>query len=283
MRSGSLEAGELPASTQQWNDTFSLPKWVVFHVPHDSTWIPPSARNQFLLNDAELKAELLRMTDHWTFDLFARGIPEEQVMRAEVSRLVVDVERFEDDAEESMSAFGMGAVYERTSDGRRLRRKLSPGERQNLMDVWYHAHHAMLEDAAQTAISDHGRALILDAHSFPSKPLPYELDQRLDRPDVCIGTDDFHTPKEFEEAFVHAFRDAGFTVGLNAPFAGTLVPMHYYRKDRRVTALMIEVNRGIYIDEATAERRPCFDSVAQSIRQCVARVISDCRIADRDE
>jgi hypothetical protein len=72
-----------------------LPDWVLFHAPHDSTIIPPSKWSKLLLSNAELKAELLRMTDHWTFDLFAEGIPERRVLRSPVSRLV-DMERYED-------------------------------------------------------------------------------------------------------------------------------------------------------------------------------------------
>ena len=62
----------------------------------------PPRRSRFLLNDAELNVELLHMTDHSTFDLFAQGIPEERVLRSSVSRLVVDVERFENDALDSV-------------------------------------------------------------------------------------------------------------------------------------------------------------------------------------
>jgi hypothetical protein len=32
-----------------------------------------------------------------------------------------------------------------------------------------------------------GRCLIIDCHSFPSVALPYELDQREERADFCIG------------------------------------------------------------------------------------------------
>jgi N-formylglutamate amidohydrolase len=272
--SSEIGAGDSSAPIPHGIDALILPEWVLFHVPHDSTWVPPSVRNQFLLNDEELKTELLRMTDHWTFDLFAQGIPARRVVQAGVSRLVVDVERFEEDALEIMASRGMGAVYEHTSDGRQLRHSPAPDEREELMDAWYHPHHERLMEIVQETINQRGVALLLDAHSFPSRPLPYELEQGLARPDICIGTDEFHTPEKLVQAFLRAFGDVGWTVGLNTPFGGALVPMPLYRKERRLTVVMVEVNRALYIDEATGERRTSFTSVAEMIRQCVVSAIS---------
>jgi N-formylglutamate deformylase len=70
------------------------PPWLVLHVPHDSTEVPGSVREQFLLSDNQLTAELKLMTDHWTLALFERPGSRSCVVRASVSRLVVDVERF---------------------------------------------------------------------------------------------------------------------------------------------------------------------------------------------
>ena len=272
--SGGVGAADSSAPTLRALDTPALPDWVLFHVPHDSIFIPPSERSRFMLNDAELNVELLRMTDHWTFDLFAEGIPERRVLRSPVSRLVVDVERFEEDSLEIMASRGMGAVYERTSDGQQLRPPLPVAQRQELMNTWYLPHHHRLTEAVQRALDDHGQALLIDAHSFPSHPLPYELDQRSDRPDICIGTDDFHTPPQLEEALLHAFRGAGWSVRLNIPFEGALVPMRHYKKQRNLAAVMIEVNRALYVDESTADRLPCFTSVARRLRQHFAAAIS---------
>ena len=30
------------------------PTWVVLHIPHDSVYVPPEVRNQFLLDDDQL-------------------------------------------------------------------------------------------------------------------------------------------------------------------------------------------------------------------------------------
>ena len=272
--SGGVGAANSSAPALRGFDTPALPDWVLFHVPHDSTFIPPSERSRLLLDDAELKAELLRMTDHWTFDLFAQGIPEGRVVRSPVSRLVVDVERFEEDAVETMASRGMGAVYKRTSDGKELRRSLVSWQREELMNAWYIPHHHRLTEAVERALDNHGQALLIDAHSFRSQPLPYELDQRLDRPDICIGSDEFHTPPQLEEAFLHAFSSTGWTVRLNTPFAGVLVPMRHYGEERRLAAVMIEANRALYVDESTGERLPCFTSVAKTIRQSVVAAIS---------
>jgi N-formylglutamate amidohydrolase len=272
--SGGVGAADSSVPTLRAFDTPALPDWVLFHVPHDSIFIPPFERSRFLLNDAELNIELLRMTDHWTFDLFAEGIPERRVLRSLVSRLVVDVERFEEDSLEIMASRGMGAVYERTSDGQQLRPPLTVAEREKLMNNWYFPHHHRLTEAVQRSLDDHGQALLIDAHSFPSHPLPYELDQLPERPDICIGTDDFHTPPQLEEAFLHAFSSTGWTVRLNTPFAGVLVPMRHYGEERRLAAVMIEANRALYVDESTGERLPCFTSVAKTIRQSVVAAIS---------
>jgi N-formylglutamate amidohydrolase len=68
------------------------------------------------------------------------------------------------------------------------------------------------------------------------------------RPDICIGTDDFHTSAALSESFWSAFQLAGWSVSLNDPFAGALVPGSRYRSDKRVGAVMVEVNRRLKVD-----------------------------------
>jgi len=251
----------------------AVPAWVAFHIPHDSTDIPAEVRSQFLLNDGQLRQEVMLMTDHLTSELCTLGVPNNQVVRAPVSRLVVDCERYENDAKEPMADRGMGVVYQRTSDGAPLRRSISERERQTLLDNWYRPHHSRLADEVQRTLDRYGHALLIDAHSFPSKALGYEQDQRVDRPDICIGTDDFHTPVQLAQSFIGAFRADQFTVELNAPFAGAMVPQRHHLTDRRVSAVMIEVNRSLYLHEPTAEPNANFNEVATRIRRCIVEAI----------
>ena len=187
---------------------------------------------------------------------------------------MVDVERFEDDELEPMSIRGMGAVYLKTSSGKALRYLISAEERRKLIDTWYRPHHLRLESVTQNLLDRFGQALLIDAHSFPATPLPYEEDQRIDRPDICIGTDEFHTPSALAVALVESFQNDGFTAKLNTPFSGALVPIRYYREDIRVSAAMVEVKRDIYINESSGQRNERFAEMAERIQRCISAAVN---------
>jgi N-formylglutamate amidohydrolase len=50
----------------------------------------------------------------------------------------------------------------------------------------------------------------------------------------------------------------GYAVARNAPYAGGYTTEHYGRPARRVHALQIEVNRALYVDEASLVPTPGF-------------------------
>ena len=54
---------------------------------------------------------------------------------------------------------------------------------------------------------------------------PYELNQTGRRADFCVGTDSFHTPSSIRDAIVAAVTEAGYSVAVDVPFAGVLVPL----------------------------------------------------------
>ena len=166
-----------------------------------------------------------------------------------VSRLLVDVERFRSDEEEVMGRVGMGAVYTSTHDGKPLR-NFSAEKREELLRTYYDPHHARFTELVERHLMEQGRCLILDIHSFPSKPLPYELDQDPDRPDICLGTDPFHSPSWLFESPKKNFKQGVFTVKENSPFSGTIVPLKFYSRQPKVMSLMIEINRKLLMDES---------------------------------
>jgi N-formylglutamate amidohydrolase len=246
----------------------------ILHIPHSHSEIPPEYRDQFVLTASELDRETLRMVDHFTEELFVGGCPQALTLVFPVSRLLVDVERFADDAEEPMAASGMGVLYRMTHDLCPLRRELSSHERETLMERYYHPHHRSLTELVDQQLEHHGQALIIDCHSFPSRPLPYQgLDATSrDFPEICIGTDAYHTPNALRDCLLVSFAEQGFVVGLNHPFAGALTPLKHYRTDKRVNAIMIEVRRDLYMDEETGERSSGFERVQSAISHVVSEL-----------
>lgn len=251
-----------------------IPPWVIFHIPHDSTTIPPELRDQFILNDDDLSHELGQMTDHFTYDLIAQNIPDIQIIRFPVSRLVVDVERFESDEEEPMAARGMGVIYEVTHQLKQMRRTLSLVKREHLLSTWYRTHHDLLTDSVNKTLENHGRALIIDFHSFPSVALPYETDLTAYRPEICIGTDSFHTPNEVVVELTNYFELHGFKVGVNTPFSGSIVPALHYKKDNRVQTLMIEIRRDLYLNESTSKLNEKFARLKENLQNILIACLS---------
>jgi N-formylglutamate deformylase len=237
----------------------------VVHIPHASLVVPSDVAVGLLLTPAELHHELLVMTDRYTDELFALPSSLATTVTFPVSRLVVDPERFTDDDFEPMARKGMGVVYERTAAGHPLRHPPSAEHRRDLLAHFYDPHHAALTTAVDTALAAHGTCLLIDGHSFPTRPLPYEDDQDPDRPDICIGTDASHTPAWLRDIAVHVFENVGWRVAVDRPFAGALVPMRFYRQDLRVSAVMIEVRRGLYMDEGSGARLPGFEDVRERI------------------
>ncbi|MFJ9815080.1 N-formylglutamate amidohydrolase [Streptomyces sp. NPDC101151] len=245
---------------------------VLLHVPHSARAVPDDVRKGILLDDAALERELDHITDSHTERIAGRAAgragltPWRFVNR--LSRLVVDPERFPDEREE-MLAVGMGAVYTRTTHRDALRAAdTDPGP---LVERYFRPYARAMTEAVAGRLAATGRAVVIDVHSYPSEPLPYELHGAGPRPPVCLGTDPFHTPPELREAAREAFAGCGET-GLDSPFSGTYVPLEYYGRDRRVSALMVEIRRDTYMAEPGGPAGPGLDRLAAALAALVDAV-----------
>jgi N-formylglutamate amidohydrolase len=242
----------------------------VLHIPHSSSYIPEEEREKIILSDELLAVELLKMTDWYTDEIFTSDSKQCQVVRYPVSRLVLDPERFADDSLEIMASRGMGVIYTKTSEGRTLRCAVDSDTRRQMLEKYHAPHHARLSRVVSGILSENGKALVIDCHSFPSSPLPYEMDQDKDRPDVCLGTDPFHTPSWLTEFTKSEFIDRGFSVNIDRPFSGALVPVEFFRKQTAVSGIMIEINRCLYMEETTAVRLCGFENIKRTICDVVS-------------
>ncbi len=232
---------------------------MILHIPHASTHIPANVRARFNINDAGLERELLVSTDWFTDELF--DVDGATRVVHPVSRLVVDPERFADDALEPMASKGRGVIYTRTVEGTRLREDPESMERQRLLDAYYYPHHQLLEEAVTRELNEKGAALIIDCHSYPSFATRADQIEGGFRPQFGIGTDPFHTPADVIRRCANYFTAAGYSVGINTPFSGSIVPLKYCGKAPRVISMMIEVRRDLYMDESKCTKDDYFAEV----------------------
>lgn len=214
---------------------------LVVHVPHAGTYIPAFCRASYL-GDTDNEQDLLcdRFADI-LFDLSRTMIVFQE------SRIFCDVERFADDEKEEMALKGMGMCYVRRVDGKALR-TLHSEDRIRIKHDYYDVHHDLLSSLVAEKLAYCGSCLIVDAHTFSSVPLAHESDRAYPRADFCIGSDPFHTPPSVVDALCDYFSKRGYSVRVNSPFSGALVPLAFYQRDERVHSVMIEVNRALYLD-----------------------------------
>jgi N-formylglutamate amidohydrolase len=96
------------------------------------------------------------------------------------------------------------------------------------------------------------------------------------RPDVIIG-DRYGTSasSDLSRLALKLLEDLGFAAVRNKPYAGGFITEHYGRPARGLHALQIEINRSLYIDETTLEKRPDFAKVAGAMRQFLENLATE--------
>ena len=244
---------------------------ILVHVPHSSMYVPEWYREHLILDDGALNAELVKMTDLFTEDLFEQASSYgATVFVNKISRLVMDPERFPNDEDEPMSAKGMGAIYTKTSTGEMLRAEsFTLDDRQHIMRELYWPYTDAFRNLVMEQLDQFGKCLIIDGHSFPSKPLPYEA-QKLLRPDFCFGYEPFHEPKGLIENLEEVSKINGFTSARNQPFSGAYVPTDFYQTSKKVKSIMVEINRSLYLDETTGKKSPGYEELNRMLDKIIA-------------
>jgi N-formylglutamate amidohydrolase len=237
-------------------------KNLILHIPHSSTRIP--SREGYCITDEMLEKEILKLTDWYTDDLFENEW--DVSIKTPFSRIFCDTERFSEDSQEVMAKFGMGVLYEKTDAGKPLR-NLNPELRKHILDNYYEKHHSQLSECVKIHLEQFGRATIVDCHSFPDKPLNRAIDKSSFRPDFNIGTAVFHTPRKWIEASKTFFQEKGYSLGIDRPYDGTIVPMNYYKKDKNVQSIMLEINRRLYLQEPSKEKSVHYQKTKQVVQE----------------
>lgn len=210
---------------------------IILNIPHASTLLTLSDISE------KYKSELLYMTDWFTDELYINGIGKPLV--APISRLLCDMERFKDDDKEEMSKRGMGVCYINDHNLKALA-SFDTSHKLEMIKNYYEPYHRMLCCYTAEALSQHRYVLILDCHSFSDSPYLCDINRDVNRPDICIGTDKSHTPDNLIKLTRCYFEREGYSVKLNSPFSGTIIP-NGFENDNHLLSMMIEINRKLYM------------------------------------
>jgi N-formylglutamate amidohydrolase len=64
----------------------------------------------------------------------------------------------------------------------------------------------------------------------------------------------------------------GYLVATNKPYAGGFITEHYGRPARGLHALQIEINRSLYVNEMTMEKRSGFNALRDDLTKFMAQL-----------
>ena len=220
-----------------------MEKFVLIHIPHSSLYIPEDYKKTALISQEALEEENLFMCDARAGELLD---DKSQAVVFPYSRLFCDVERFKDESE-VMNKYGMGYIYTRSSKGEVMFRPSE--EHKNFVSDIYDEHHRLLDERVTEILQIYGRCVIIDLHSYSTDTVN-RLFGYQDVPDICIGIENDYSSEKLTEYFIEHFKSYGYSVEINFPYTGSLVPNAYYGKtDTGIVSIMIEINKRVYMED----------------------------------
>ncbi|MGD9536586.1 MAG: N-formylglutamate amidohydrolase [Alphaproteobacteria bacterium] len=162
---------------------------------------------------------------------------------------------------------GFGTVARVVSSGTEIyRERLYYAEAEARIATLYEPYHHALQRLVEATVARFGGAILIDCHSMPSIGGPSDTDAGQTRHDIVLG--DRHGAScapRLADAAEAALARLGFNVARNDPYAGAHTLKRYGQPKRHVHALQIEINRALYVDEATLAKLPGFDELGRKM------------------
>ncbi len=210
---------------------------------HCSYFVPKIIRKSMLLSDKEIMNE----TDLYTDEIF--GVPNAQVIKGKVSRLVTDYNRAPDHIELEYQLACDGVVVSVNEDRKQIYDKPPTMDQILKRIVQYHdPFHAKVEKARE------GMKFLVDAHSLRGVGPAAKNDRGKERADIVLGNRHFTTcPRSITVKAIEFFKGHGFKVALNDPYEGKYILGHHCSRNK-LYGLQIEVNRRLYMNEVSLQR-----------------------------
>jgi len=166
---------------------------------------------------------------------------------------------------------GLGTIARIVADTEEIyRERLSIGAAFERIERLYAPFHRALADLLEETRARFGTAILIDCHSMPSATVGQPSGSR---PHFVLG-DRFGASCDarLTRFTREILQRAGYDVQVNRPYAGGFITEHYGNPGQGVHALQVEINRALYLDEATFSKNRHFDGLAQTLFDVAARV-----------
>lgn len=262
---------------------------VVFASPHSGRSYPPE-----FLRATQLDAVTIRSSEDAFVDLLIEDAPQlgAPLLTSRVPRAYVDLNRSADELDPALVhdvrrvahnprvTSGLGVIPRVVANGRAIYRgKLSLTEARERIATYWQPYHTALGDLLREQRAQFGKAILIDCHSMPHEAIDGFTRGSAPTPEVVLG-DRFGASADGEivDRIEAAFASEGLRVGRNAPFAGAFITQQYGRPAQRQHCVQIELDRALYMNEATLEPTPEFAQVQRMMTRVMAHIVDIGRI-----
>ncbi len=256
----------------------------VFNSPHSGRIYPRTFVEQARLDFHTLRRSEDSFVDELFTSVVDAGAP---LMRALFPRAFLDLNRepYELDPrmfEGRLPPFantrsirvsgGLGTIARVVGDAQEIYpRRLTVAEAMERIEAYYKPYHQALRRLIARTQRRWGVAVLVDCHSMPSS----STREDASRADFVIG-DRYGTScaEVITEALERELTALGYRVVRNKPYAGGYITEHYGNPTSGLHAVQIEINRGLYMEEAAYARGAGFERVRSDLATLVPRLFS---------
>jgi N-formylglutamate amidohydrolase len=256
---------------------------VVFASPHSGRAYSPAFLEQTVLSAAMIRSSEDAFVDQLFADAPRFGAP---LILADVPRAFLDLNRAPDELDPAVIAgvargghnpriaSGLGVIPRVVAGGRPIYHgKLTLTEAEDRIRDYWHPYHRALRQVIDDTHARFGEAVLIDCHSMPHEAIDGHCRPGQPRPEVVLG-DRFGSSADraVTERVEAAFASAGLRVARNTPVAGAFITQSYGRPSARRHVIQVEIDRSLYMDEATITPRPDFEDFRALITGVVAEL-----------
>ena len=171
---------------------------------------------------------------------------------------------------------GKGLIWRSTDEGVPIyARQLTVAEVQARIARCWQPYHAAVQQAIDAAHARHGYSLHINCHSMPALASSHATDFPGEaHADFVVGNrDDTTSSPALGEWFCAQLRAMGYGVSYNHPYKGVELVRRHSDPARQRHSIQLEINRRLYMDEATLQLHAGFNPLRANLRQLVESLL----------